>query len=60
MSEKKYRISVQKEGMCPIEYRTETLELAEDILHTYELIKKRYKFTDSDFVITLEELPKRY
>ena len=58
MSEKKYKykVTLYQTGKQPVEYYTETRELAENLKTLYTNMQKVYKVSENDLYATLEEI----
>ena len=58
MSEKKYKykVTLHQTGKQPVEYYTETYELAENLKKLYTNMQKVYKVSEDDLYATLEEI----
>ena len=52
----KYKITLNQSGKPPVEYKTETYELAESIKNLYTNVQKIYKVAPEELFAVIEEL----
>lgn len=52
----KYKVTLNQVGKTPIEYKTETYELAESIKNLYTSVQKIYKVSPNELFAVIEEL----
>lgn len=49
----KYRVTLNQAGKPPVEYKTETLELAESIKNLYTNVQKKYKIPPEELFVVI-------